>query len=337
MKALKINLFFGILVLIFGQIIVNAQENKTNPSSAETPITSTSATPVVQELSGNNEKYRIGLQDTLEIQVLRNSKLELLQKVDLNTDGTITLPRIEGKVVAVCKTERELADELVKKFNVYLKNPYVNVKAVEQRSQPVAVIGAVEKPGPFFLDRRLTLLELLSRAGGPDVQNAGSTVQVARLGNSNRCGKFDNSNANGDEVQFLAYKIADVQKGITNPEMMPGDIVSVLVADEAFVVGNVIKPTKILLRERRTLTQAIADAGGVNSTAKTDKVFIQRSEPNSKIKTELAFNLKEIRNGKIADPELQANDVVVVGNDNLKSARDGILGVLKTAVPFIFF
>ena len=121
--------------------------------------------------------------------------------------------------------------------------------------------------------------------------------------------------------------------GKENPWMQPGDIVSVLEAEEAYVVGNVLKPTRVSLKEPVTLTQAIAIAEGLNDTAKTSRVVIQRQESGSQIKTELAYNLKDIRDKKIPDPLLQANDIVEIPNDKGKSVRKGFLDMIKTIVP----
>lgn len=340
MKAVKNFFVFGILTLILGHNYAAAQETKptATPETAPTAgVAKTNANEATAPRAGNNEKYRIGFQDTLEIQVFRNSRVELAQNVNVNPDGTIRLPRLESPIVAVCKTERELADNLIEYYKVYLKNPFVNVRAVEQRSQPFAVVGAVEKPGNFFLNKKVTLLELLAFAGGPDAEKAGTKVQVARLGNVSGCRNPNEQTAENSEVEFLRYNLNSVLEGKENPWMQPGDIVSVLLAEEAYIVGNVMKPTKIPLRETRTLTQAIAEAGGLNKTAKTDKIIIQRQESGSKTKTELVFNLKDIRNRKISDPELLANDIVVVDNDSIKSARDGFLQLVKTSFPFLLF
>ena len=100
-----------------------------------------------------NEKYRIGFQDTVEVQVFRHPELSL--RVNVSPDGTIMLPRIDKPVIAVCKTERELSETITAYYKSYLKNPFVTAWAVEQRSQPFAVIGAVKKPGSFYLNKKL--------------------------------------------------------------------------------------------------------------------------------------------------------------------------------------
>ncbi len=248
------------------------------------------------------------------------------------------MPRIEKPIIAVCKTERELGETIGTLYKTYLRNPFVTVRAVEQRSQPFAVIGAVEKPGSFYMNRRIRLLELLAFAGGPKVEKAGAKIQVARVGNVSGCSQgAETGDEKDEEVLFLSYKVNDVMKGTDNPWMQPGDIVSVLEAEEAYVVGNVIKPTKFSLKEPVTLTQAIAIGGGLAPEAKTDKVTVQRQEANSALKTETVYDLKDIRDKKIADPILQANDIVNVPKDGLKSARNGLIKALSGGVGGIFY
>jgi polysaccharide export outer membrane protein len=212
----------------------------------------------------------------------------------------------------------------------------VNVRALEQRSQPFAVLGAVNKPGSYYLSRRVTLLELLAIAGGPDYERAGSKVQVARLGNLSAC-KVDTNNDTKSDVEFFSYSINDVMKASENPYMEPGDIVSIKEAEEAYVVGNVDEPKTIQLKEPITLTQALAKAGGIDGTAKTTKIVIERRESGSKVKTELVFDLKDIRMQKVPDPLLQANDIVVVPTDNMKVIRNGLLKVLTGGISNLFY
>ena len=71
-------------------------ENKDRDASANQTLSDDKA----------NDKYRIGFQDTLVIEVFRHP--ELSQTVNVGTDGTILMPRIDQPIVATCKTEREL-------------------------------------------------------------------------------------------------------------------------------------------------------------------------------------------------------------------------------------
>ncbi len=289
---------------------------------------------VAFENRGDN-RYRIGFQDTLDVQVFRHP--ELSQTLSVNPDGTIRLFRIDNPIVAVCKTERELAYTIETLYKNYLRTPQVNVRATEQRSQPFAVIGAVKSPGSFFLNKKVRLIQLLSLAGGYDVEFAGVKIQVARIGNLAGCTDFEKGDNDQKDVEFLSFNLNDVIEGRQNPWMEPGDIVSVLKAEEAYVVGDVIEPTKVELRGPTTLTQAIAIAKGLDKNARTDRVTIERQIAGSPIKTELTFNLKEIRDKKIPDPLLQANDIVVVSTDKAKAFKGGLIKALTGGLPNLFY
>lgn len=286
----------------------------------------------VNNTQTNKERYRIGFQDTVEVQVFRHP--ELSQVVNVNPDGTISMPRIDKPIQAVCKTERELADAIAALYKEnYLRNPFVNVRAVEQKSQSFAVIGAVEKPGSFYVNRRIRLLELLAFAGGPN-EEAGTHLIVARTGSNSVCRSDDGSLANEDaDIEVINYKLKDVKEAKVNLWMKPGDIVSVLDADIVYVVGNVNKAKTIQLKSPITLRQAIADAEGLKPAAKKSNIRIIRQKENGQEPEELVFNLKEIEEGKAKDPILQPNDIVAVSEDKTKSILNAIGKSLTQGLP----
>ncbi len=347
MKAVKI--LSAICIVIFLSVFQNFEV-----SGQEKPLTSNQTSSVKEQTiekpdsdekgdfdnsSANkdrsNERYRIGFQDTIQINIFRHE--ELSQTVSVSPDGTIAMPRIDQPIVAVCKTERELKQTIENLYKTYLRNPFVSVRAIDQKSQPFGVMGAAKNPGTFYLNRRIQLLGLLALAGGPDVEKLPSKVRIARVGNVSVCEESGDSADDDNKVEFITYKLSDVQDGSKNPWMQPGDVVSILVADEAYVVGNVIEPAKISLREPKTLTEGIAEALGLNATANTEKVVIQRQEAGKLNRTELVYNLKDIQDKKIPDPQLQANDIVQVKNDKIKTVKYGVLKAITGGLSNIFY
>ena len=335
MKAVKFFLVF-ILVLIsvcsiFGQDPV---DDKTN-----TDVTgnNNSTGLVSNNDKTTNERYRIGYQDTLQITIFRHP--ELSRPVSVNPNGTIFLPRIEKPIVAVCKTEQELADEITAAYKKdYLKDPFVDVRAVEQKSQAFGVIGAVEKPGYFFINKKIHLLEMLAFAGGPN-KEAGTRLLIARTGSASFCqNDIPVNNEAEKDIQLYDFKIRDVQEAKINFWMQPGDIVSVLDADFIYVVGNVNKPGRIALKSPISLTQAIATAEGFKPASKKDTVRVLRQKEGSSEREELVFNLKDIEKLKSPDPILQVNDIVAVSEDQKKTIINGIVKSLTGGfgnLPFI--
>jgi len=282
-----------------------------------------------------DDRYRIGYQDKLQIQVVRHPELNIVTSVDAS--GTVNIPRLERPVVAVCKTERELASEIEAAFaKDYLRNPQVYVTAIEQRSQAFAVIGAVEKPGSYFINRKVRLLELLAYAGGPS-KEAGTRVIVARTGSTSNCKTDEDAAMDPDEMNLVSYKLDDVLEAKENLVMRPGDVVSVLKADVIYVYGNVKKQGQVPIRQPITLTQAIASAEGLLPAARKDIIRILRQKPGSMDREELVYNLKEIDTRKTEDPFLQPNDVVAVSLDKTKSIMNSIGKSLTQGIPNILY
>lgn len=340
MRAVKI--ISGLCLHIFiaagltGNAFAQETENKTpepkvvKEDPLKTTVTEKDSNAVPSQTP--RERYRIGFQDTLQVEVVGFPKLSLV--VNINPDGTIRLPKIDRAIPAVCKTERQLAGEIEALYREnYLRNPFVNVRAVEQKSQSFAVIGAVEKPGSFYVNRQIRLLELLAFAGGPN-EDAGTHLIVARTGSTSVCRSEDPNSAQEDsDVEVMNYKLKDVKEAKVNLLMKPGDIVSVLDADIVYVVGNVYKPKTIKLKNAITLRQAIADAEGLKPAAKKSNIRVIRQRENGQEPEELVFNLKEIEEGKIKDPFLLPNDIVAVSEDKTKSILNAIGKSLTQGLP----
>ena len=326
MKAARFLLLI-LLTVLFGFSDTYGQTETNNTNQKPTSTVSSS------KPDNEDERYRIGYQDTLEVQVYDVPKLS--QKVSVNPDGTITLFRAKNRIMAVCKTESELAQEIEKEYLSFLKNPEVNVFATEKKSQSYGVIGSVEKAGNYYISRRIRLLELLTFAGGPN-KEAGSRLIVARAGSSSACKEESEDSVITNDLILINFKVKDVMEGKQNLWMQPGDIISVLDADEVYVYGNVKKVGPIKMKEPITLTQAIVSAEGLNPTAKS-KVRVLRQKEGSTDREELLYDLKEIEKRKISDPFLEPNDIVAVSEDSKKVVLQSITGILKNGVPSLFY
>lgn len=325
----------------FGQNADNktGSENSANPEKLAQVQKTANKAEKNTTVNSNDERYRIGYQDTIEVVVFRHP--ELSGNYSINRDGTIFLPRLEAPVSAICKTELELKDDITAAYKRdYLKNPFVNVRVADQKSQAFGVIGAVEKPGYYYINRKVHLLELLTMAGGVNLELAGTELIVARTGGSSFCQEKTTADSDGEnaQIELLNFSIKDVQTAKQHLWMKPGDIVSVLSADPFYVHGNVNKPGMFYLKGPKTLMQAIAEAEGFKPASKKDKIRILRQKPGSTEREDLIFDLKDIENKKIPDPLLQAHDIVAVSEDRMKSIVNGVTKSFTnglTNIPFI--
>ena len=304
------------------------------PTSAVDKSSEGSPLLAVAGSQAKDERYRIGFQDRLEIQVFRHP--ELTQRVDVDTNGTISLYRLNVQIVAICKTEQELKKDVEDAYRKdYLKNPEVSVVAVEQRSRAFAVMGAVEKPAQYLVPRRIRLIELLALAGGPS-KEAGSHVIVARTGSTSNC-KMNEVGNDSDHIELLDFKLKDILEAKENLVMRPGDIISVMKGDLVYVYGNVNKQGVVEMKSPITLTQAIVAAEGFKPASDKSKVRILRQKAGGVEREEMIFDLNKINKREVADPFLEPNDVVAVTEDKAKSIMNKLGKTLTNGLPSLLY
>lgn len=294
------------------------------------PVNLSSQTVNAQQPT-KDTRYRIGPGDVLEVRVSRAPELSR-DGVRVDQRGMIRMPMWGDDVPAACLTEGELAASIAKIYLKYKTNPHVDVFVKEFQSQPVAVTGAVRSASNFKLQRQVQLLELLSFAGGPS-EAAGRTIQIVHAGGPSLCEK--GNEAVGNELGgLISYKLEDTLRGVpeANPYMRPGDIVRVLEADQVYVIGNVLRPTIISLKEPITISRAIAIAGGTAPSTKKDKVRIVRQTPGSITKQEIFVDLGAIEKRKAEDVALLPNDIVDVPISGTKALLRSLIGTIAPAV-----
>lgn len=101
------------------------------------------------------------------------------------------------------------------------------------------------------------------------------------------------------------------------------------------VSGAVRGPTVLTLDTPLTLSMAIAQSGGVNDLANSDRVHIARITGEQV--DDSVFNLKEIQAGKTPNPSLRGGDIVVVEESNARLVLKEVKDVLPLAAISGFF
>jgi polysaccharide export outer membrane protein len=100
------------------------------------------------------------------------------------------------------------------------------------------------------------------------------------------------------------------------------------------VDGAVGAPGVYPIVGRMSLQQAIASAKGAAEIANLNQIVVFRTVNNQKMAG--SFSLKAIRSGQAVDPQLYANDIVVVGeNATRRFLKDaGSFPILNRFLPF---
>lgn len=283
-----------------------------------------------QSTSQAADRYRIGPGDVLDIRIFNRPQLSR-DAVRVEGNGMIRMPLVDDEIQAACKTEGELAQEIKTRYLKFYRNPQVDVFIKEYHSREVAVIGAVNDPARYQMQRRIRLLDLLGYAKGPS-DKSGQTINIVRAPRTGLCDNGATSTETGGT--FISLRLNDTLRGEekANPYVEPGDIVTIPEADQVYVVGNVYHPQALPMKDPISVSRAIAMAGGPLRDSKTDRVRIVRRQPGSSTASELFVNLTEIRRMKAEDIALQPNDIVEVSESGSKTMIRSLLGVVAPSL-----
>jgi protein involved in polysaccharide export with SLBB domain len=264
----------------------------------------------------NEELIHLG--DVIDIDVL--GSLEYDWRGRLNAEGFLSeIPYTKEPVLALCRTEDELAASLAEVFAKFLKKPEIVVRVVDRTArQQTRIFGAVRTAMRFQIERPVHLNEILVLAGGIG-ERASGEIKIFRPA-------YSSCNAPGGaqpESETISVKISELLSGkeAANPLIRTGDIVTVEEAKPIFVTGGVIAPQAILLRENQkmTLTRAIASAGGTIKNAAKVIVFRRSAEGVSET---IEVDLEKVRKKLIEDIALEALDIVEVsGTANVRADK----------------
>jgi len=267
--------------------------------------------------------YVVGSGDLLRVEVF--DVPDLSRETRVSESGFISLPLLPVRVRASGLTAFQLEEKLAEllQANGLVVNPQVTVFVKEQRSHPVTIIGAVQRPMVLQAIRPLTLLEVLSEAGGI-ADDAGSVAIVTRRGSPPGSGEAQPAEEAGPQTFVVNLKdLLESGDPKFNIPVFGGDVVSVPRAGIVYVVGAVERPGGFVMQNdanEMTTLRAIALAQGIKSTAKPADAVIIRKDANTGQKQEIDVNLKKIMARKAEDVRLYANDILFIPDSTGKKA-----------------
>ena len=286
--------FFIAITLIFSYNSALAQEADTSLSALST-TTSDVSTPEIRggEKSNNGAVYLVGYGDSLTIDVWAGQSREknLSGTYFVFASGHIEVPLL-GKVNVGGKSLEKITDGITKMLaSQYIVEPHVAVSIKEYGSQTIHVLGSVDRPGSFALKGPMSLAEAIANAQGTDPNQKGDKeAKVIR----------------NDGTMIVIDLNTMFAAGEGNISLRGGDVVYVTAGHFVVVNGVVKKPGTVPWRDGMTITEAIAEAGGMQREANTRSVYIIRGSER------IPVNVKGILQGKSPDIKLVSGDKVFV-------------------------
>jgi polysaccharide export outer membrane protein len=330
-----------LLAAIFATILASAcGPPSQNPAmianlSNESARTSTSSTFAAEinrniaaaaMLSTNaSSDYQLGPEDLLEITLFNIPEAMNLERgvtprtntVRVTSQGQISLPLI-GEIDVKGLTVFGLEKKLREAYEKYIYTPQVGVLIREFR-QRASIIGAVQRSGVLDLTGPKTVIEILAMAGGVTDQ-AGTQVQIYRQGPNGR-------ESHVIDLAVLASNATLINtntEGLITMPVQPGDIINVPIAGTFFVDGAVKRPGSYPLGRRYSLMQALTAAGGVDPDFYSADITIFRKKATGA--EPISIDLSEVVAGSTVDPEIEADDVILVPISTAKYVYFKIFG-----------
>ena len=218
-------------------------------------------------------EYRLGPGDVVRITVYNNP--DLTTEAQITHDGRITFPLI-GEV-AIGGLDKGQAEQLIARRlgeGGFVVKPQVNVLVLGYKSQQISVLGQVNRPGKYSIEKASTLADLLAMAGG--ISQGGAEV-ITHI----------TTGADGKPTK----REIDIHEALKNGEMEKnfpvsnGDIIFVPRAPIFYIYGEVQRPGAYRLEKGMTVMQALSVGGGLNPRGTERGIRISRHTGNGKVET----------------------------------------------------
>ncbi len=157
--------------------------------------------------------YVIGPDDVLDVRFWKDQ--DMSGEVVVRPDGRISMPLIND-VQAPGMTPDQLRSRLTEEARRFVETPNATVIVKTINSRKVFITGQVEKPGPYPLTSRVTVVQLIAMAGGLREYAEAEKIVIMR-GEGGRM----------TPLKFDYTKLTEGKNVSQNIELRPGDTVIV--------------------------------------------------------------------------------------------------------------
>jgi len=216
--------------------------------------------------------YKIGVNDIIRVEVFRSPDLKIEARV--SEQGTINFPlvgsvHVEGK--SATEVERDISKILVDK--ALIKSPQVNVFVLDYQSKAYSIIGNVQKPGKYPIDKPLYLSDAIALAGGVTILGSETVVVIS----------YKDDIATSKKTYDLRNIYANGKVG-SNPKLNHNDVIYVPKYPVFYIYGEIQKPGEYRVDQNLRVSQALAIAGSLTPRGTARGVVIERLGEDGKVK-----------------------------------------------------
>ncbi len=160
-----------------------------------------------------NSDYQLEPGDVLSVSVWKEEGLQ--QEVLVRPDGKVSFP-LAGEIQGQGRSVEQVRMQITEGIAEYIPDPVVTVSLIQNAGNRLYVIGRVNKPGEFAINRYIDIMQALAMAGGVTPFAVTKDIKILRR-------------VDGVQ-QSIQFNYNEVEKGINldqNIVLRAGDVVVV--------------------------------------------------------------------------------------------------------------
>ena len=239
--------------------------------------------------AAKDNEYRLGPGDLVKITVYNNP--DLATETEVSVDGKISFPLVGDVAIGgMTRSQAEKAISASLSKGKFIPNAHVNLLVAQYRSQQVSVMGEVNKPGNYPINKPTSVAELIAMAGGITPKGSRVITIIQKDGNGRA-----------------------VEQDLEMKRLLPGgdaahlrlgydDIVVVQPLPVFYIYGEVRQPGSYPIAPEMTVRQALSVGGGLTIRGTERGIRMERKGKDGKLFT---------RRAQLTD-RVQSNDVLHV-------------------------
>jgi polysaccharide export outer membrane protein len=319
------------LAVILGLLrIASAQDPE-----EQTPSQARIMPAAVNNARGLSQDYRVGIGDTLEIQVIEADTLNQMLRVSSAGDINF-LPVGPIHVLDLSAAELEAKIASVLQEAKLIQKPEVLVFVQDYQAKRIYASGELARPGEFVMSQNMTVLDAILLAGGVTSIAAPHAYLHRRTSDAGASGPPPPNALQQPDTPREGTEIVKVDLqpmldgGIPEPDLTlrHGDalIVPRRHVNFFYVLGAVMRPLNYVYPFGRTLmaSQALAGAGGPTKTARMSEGIVARYAKDGK-REEMKVDFAAILEGRQPDFPVQPNDIIFIPGSMIKEIGEGFV------------
>jgi polysaccharide export outer membrane protein len=278
----------------------------------------------------------LGIGDLITVRLYGNTDYTPIARIGL--DGTVQLPLI-GSVLVNDLTIHQAQNLITQKLisSGMYRDPQVSIQITESPNQIVTLMGEVHGIVPVVGQRRLFDVLAAAGGGGGGGGEGATTVIVGGGGLPATASHILTINRYGVAEPIVIDLGTDPAKSaLINIPIFPRDTIIVPRVGVVYLLGAFKIQGAIPLQQNSpiTLMKVAALAGGPGFEGRFNDLRIIRTTGTTR--QVVRVNITKVINGKIPDPVLQAEDIVFLPSNPMKSAiKNGGIGTLLGIVSIL--